>query len=146
MPPRRSTTNQKSLRSDSIITLEQRVAKKHNVNSSLIKLLYVRQEDGDMPAAAASFPPTKLLFRKFKIIGVHSHALTGTWNANVTIAGSVVGDAFTDTNSDDAEEPLQFSSEIIYENDDKITVKMNSGDVTVEEWEAIIIMLALDQA
>jgi len=146
MPPRLSTINQRNIRSDTIITLTQRVSKRIDINRSRLKFFYIRQEVGDMPPATDSFPPTKFLFRRFKIIGVHSHAKAGTWNANLTIAGLVVGDVFTDSNSGDAEEPLQFSSEIIYEDAALITIKMNSADLTVEEWETIIIMLALDQA
>jgi len=146
MAKRRSTISEQGERSDTTIVNTNKVLKRFGPNRSLVKFLYVRQEDADMPASGSSFSPTKLLFRRMKIIGVHSHASAGTWSADVTIAGSNVGQTFTNSNSGDAEEPLQFTGEIIYENNDLITVKMASGDSSVEDWEAIIIMLALDQA
>ena len=146
MPERRSTIAQRSGRSDTTIVNSAKVRERFGPNRSKVKFLYVRQEDDDMPASGSSFSPTKFLFRRMKLIGVHSHASAGTWSANVTIAGSNVGQTFTNSNSGDAEEPLMFTNEIIYEDNALITVKMASGDASVEDWEAIIIMLALDQA
>lgn len=146
MAKRRSTISEQGERSDTKSVNREKVLGRHRNNRSMVKFLYVRQEDADMPASGSSFSPTKLLFRRMKLIGVHSHASAGTWSADVTIAGSAVGQTFTNANSGDAEEPLQFTNEIIYEDNKLITVKMASGDVSVENWEAIIIMLALDQA
>jgi len=146
MPARRSTDNQRTGRNDSFKTLNDKVRGIFGRNFSLVKYFHVRQEDADMPAAAGSFPRTVFMQQKYKIVGVFSHASAGTWNANLTIDGVNAGDAFTDANSGDPADPLIFSSEVIYGENDFITVKMNSGDVTVEQWEAIFMMLALQQA
>jgi len=146
MAKRRSTIDQQSGRTDTFKVLNDKVKRIFGHNISLVKYFHVRQEDADMPAAAGSFPRTVFMQQKYKIVGVFSHASVGTWNANLTIDGVNAGDAFTNSNSSDPADPLIFSSEVIYEENDFITVKMNSGDVTVEQWEAIFMMLALQQA
>ena len=112
----------------------------NKINKNEVKLFYLAFQQGaqDMPANGSSFTPTRLWGKRLELLSVYCHSLNvdDEWNCNVLIDDVAQTGTFTESNSNDKDDPFEFDSGIIYDDSKKLTIKVNTSDC--EEWEGIL--------